>query len=79
MSGRVLPYALIGMAVGGLLGYAAHEDVFWDRDENACRDQDIPGVSSVPTTSTHLRGLDSASRSAPWSATSANGPERLTA
>jgi hypothetical protein len=29
---RLLPYALAGAIVGGLLGYAAHEGVFWNRE-----------------------------------------------
>ncbi len=48
VNNRVLPYAAVGLVVGGLLGYAAHEGVFWDRDENACREQDIPGCELSP-------------------------------
>ena len=28
---RLLPYAVIGAIAGGLIGYAAHAGVFWDR------------------------------------------------
>lgn len=28
---RLLPYAIAGAVVGGIVGYAAHEGVFWDR------------------------------------------------
>lgn len=38
---RTRPYALAGMVVGGLLGYAAHEEVFWKRDRDSCDLGDI--------------------------------------
>lgn len=45
---RLLPYALVGAIVGGVIGYAAHEEVFWKRDKESCNLGDISVCAFTP-------------------------------
>lgn len=45
---RIVPYALVGMVVGGLVGYAVHESGAGERDEKSCRERDTPGCELIP-------------------------------
>jgi len=38
----MLPYAGVGVVVGGLLGHAAYKGDFVGEDESTCREYDVP-------------------------------------
>jgi hypothetical protein len=48
LSERLVPYALVGMVVGGLVGYAVHEAGPGERDERSCRERTTPGCELIP-------------------------------
>lgn len=45
---RIKPYILLGFVAGAALGYAAHEEVFWKRDDDACDLGDISYCRYTP-------------------------------